>query len=206
MGKPTSGGAGGSGGRQRNASPESFREFANFNEQEEFERITRLAQGGLTNDEAEAMREYQDGDYRSINNALRKGIPSEKSIMFAGTLTGIVARSILKENIIVHRGWKDATPLIDALANGTIKGMVIDDEAFVSTTTDKQTVNNFSYNAYGATAPAARFRLRARAGLKAYSVPGAGESEFLFQRNSRIRITKAELVNGILLVEGDIEQ
>lgn len=151
MAKPTSGGAGGSGGRKRTkATPETYREF---NLDTDGAAISERAQAGwdaqiagLSWRDTWEMEDYQRNGL--INYALRdpdiasrfdeKNIKSQIRVMDNAMLP-------LNENITLHRGGRvpDLASMFEKLGAEGMVGQMINDKAYMSTSYDIKVAEEF---------------------------------------------------------------
>ena len=200
MGKPSSGGAGGSGGRGRAAPPavepeRNYREFA-ANDGKAIDDVIRAQWAKQDPSSVADLDDYQSGAW--INYVLRRKPESLSSSRAIQSLTGIdKAMNPLEENTILHRGT--LLPGIDAIVNqfgidGAV-GKVIDDKGYISTSYDKSVGDEFR-KMYGGD-NLTQLRIRAPKGTKGVYMNPNSEShgyqrEFLLARNTSLRIVSIQ--------------
>ena len=220
MAKPTSGGAGGSGGRGRATGvvPETYREFATDREMEDYiqtkwdEQMVNATD--LSRDALDSYKSRPD-----INGLLRRQKDNNEFYWYhensrsPRTTVGEVAAAMdatmrpSTENLILWRGIQNIPDISFGLRNGTLLGTIINDKAFISTATKRSTAEDFASGTSGVV-----IKLLAKKGTN-MAAPDqnfnwAGEQrEFILARNSRIRITRVVSSNsGKLELEAEIIQ
>lgn len=212
MAKPTSGGAGGSGGRQR-ASPIVYRDLNG-----DTPAIKSFIQGEWARQKAgiNAAIQREIGQYQIdswINDALRKperAIARYTKARIDKQLAALdSAVNPLTDNIVTYRGTD--VPGIAALvaANGvqSMVGKRIDDKAFISTSLDR--VEAFNH-VIGSSSDASILRIRAPKGTKGIFANPNGrngtEREFILDRNSSLRIVAIDQKGSFYEIEAEVVQ
>jgi hypothetical protein len=149
-----------------------------------------------TAEQRAALDLYQTNDGQKMNRYLRTGeepmqttsksLTKEKIEAAAPALDALIARGAVPEDTTVHRGMN----FFPGQAAWLVPGAVVQDNGFVSTTTDKKITENFGSHAVHIHVPK---------GSKAISLPGivgdagtADEDELLLPRGSKFRIVSVE--------------
>lgn len=157
--------------------------------------------GELSAADVEIVRDYTGAGYRSINHPLRNGVDPKPEVKARiERLDAAVAKGTLDADTTLYRGVnKFGADKI--LAGGTKKGTVITDAGFMSTTRNPTVAKSFQT----AAKDNILIRVSAKKGAVALDVDKitstAGEAEFLFSRNSRLKVVKWDRKNRILDVE-----
>ena len=216
MGKPTSGGAGGSGGRVRNqgaaaaaaAAPETYREFSSDSEMKAYlYELWNEQMEGVSNLARDAQDSYKT--YSKINDELRREEdnfpfywnnprPRTRETKTVGEVAAALDTTMRpsKENLVLWRGISDMPSIASGLRNGTLVGTTIDDKAFISTSTGRDATGVFSegYQQNIVIKLFAKKGTKMAAADQDYNWSG-GQREIIVARNSRLRITKVVSVS-----------
>lgn len=218
MGKPTSGGAGGGGGRIRNA-PRLYREFTDTNDAEMANYISNGWNEQNKRMDASVVAEinvYQKTPL--INNELRNATGELPEI--AKGLWGVIVKprsqvaaldsaiTTIKDDIVLHRGT--AIPNIDQMyrerGSEGIIGEIIRDKGFMSTSLSPKVASLF-----GSTEDKSVIRIRTPKGTKGFYTDPQNSTfnwqrEFVLNRNTGLRITSISKENGIYIVDAEAVQ
>lgn len=164
-----------------------------------------LADAGVTRDELTALRKYQGKMYGDINKYHRKGSEAmgpervEQINAVSAQMDGVLARSTLKEDIVVYRGAGSD----EWLPKGNLEGSEFIDRGYVSTTANRVVIDNFADDIGGTPLV---MKVRAPAGAHAFTLSDmSDEAEIVFARNTRFRITKdAGIFEGERVLEVEV--
>lgn len=152
-----------------------------------------------TNNEQEALSSYTSRRYADINNGLRsnngntKMLP-EETHTYVKNLDSMFAKAKpLTKHIGVHRGMNNSNEILGTMDPKKLKGKVITDHGFVSTSTDEYVTHNFVYDSefpatFNITVPAGKKVIDVDTALGAHRMEDT-EQEILLPRNTSIRIT-----------------
>ncbi len=219
MGRGRNGGASSSSGRQRTiAEPEvQYRDVGGEEEvllQNDLLQELMDTQPELLGREYEVIRGYQTYAFGYMNNYLRKGIEADDGPWMAERMVTALENQILDQDIIVYRGQRQSKRIVDLFNSSGLVGTFVDDKGFTSTTLSRSeakrgftaTEDMEARAQIPGITPAVMYRLKAKKGLHAHVMRDTFEKEIVFQRNSRVRVTSATMVNGIIEVEGEIIQ
>lgn len=219
MAKPTSGGAGGSGGRQRqNVSTQAETQAA---PPREFPFVSLGNEGAAAtdydnfliprfNDQFERMGGNADRivEYESYSSPINKALRREKPLVGkVKRVTEVLDRAMhpLDEAIIVHRGAQ-IPEMFDLYNSGALVGAVVNDKGFMSTSINRGIANIYS-GARGRKGIIIKLTIP-KGKRVAYTDPTGRFSiqrEIIIDRGSSIRVTRAQLIGGKLEVEGVVE-
>lgn len=226
MGKPTSGGAGGSGGRSRAnaeytqiAGPDfktpatvqevqdSNKEYRNFAEPRYAKQAERMGEASMA-----ALVQWET-DNALINDTLRKGgIPqgyaSQKTMIDAVTAALDKSMQPLDTNIVVYRGAK-IPGLTSMFMQGTLNGATLTDNGFISTSTNKNiAIRYYKRNVFRSLRDAAILTIRTPKGTQvAYTNPNGSfgiQNEIIVNRGNSIRIINSRMENNVLLIDAEV--
>ena len=165
---------------------------------------------GLTEDERYWMKTYKQEGYESINAALR-GIDVEVNEEFLEAYGGLnEAKLTLDTALRQHRLPNDITlwrggsqPQLNAILDqgrdiGDLKGMVISDDAYMSTSVNKDSVDDFVKYAGD---DAFEFEIQAPRGTFGAYIEGMDRSmneyEYLLARGTKMEILDASIQGGV---------
>jgi hypothetical protein len=144
----------------------------------------------LTKEERREVTFYTDDGYRTINDRLRRGLPSVRSEL----IDSAIAKSVLDKDVVVYRGVAD-TDFLDSLDALKVGDEVVD-RAYVSTS------GNFLHAAMTSGVGRPVMEVRVPAGSNALYVEsfsantGIGEEEYLLPRGTTLRYTGQRDVGG----------
>lgn len=201
-GRGSSGNAAGSGGR---AAPVKYTTMTKDAEADTlFKDSYTVWRGKTTEEERDTIRDYTGEDYTYINRALRGNSvlasmmsDKEKAVRFeqASKISSGISKYGLNENIIVYRGVSlDALGIHGVFDSKISEGMknlvgtVYKDEGFMSTSAVKS-------SSFASKGVVMSIKVPKGKGRGAWVKPlsnFSGENEFLLQRSSSLKITKAE--------------
>lgn len=167
----------------------------------------------LSDLEKEALEDYKNGNYKRFNDPLRKGTKLDaKTAKQIAHIDRALSRASLAKSQTVYRG------IVSREISGnaaSFKGKIIEDRAFMSTSSNIASATGTTSNSITASKPGSvLFELKARKGAKALPIDALGkaaknthrEGELLFARGSRIRIdgVSSKTWRGYTIVQGTI--
>ena len=226
MGKPTSGGAGGSGGRQRAAAEYTILSApdwdVDFDINENYGQLNEPYKNFATPRYANQLDEHgiarmrdveiyeMDGmnvNYRLRNGELPKGKEDrrEKIDRVIASLDAI-ARPI-DTNLVVYRG-SSVRGIREQFDKGTLNGTIINDKGFISTSTNKSIATIFQRSSQKkGKVDAAAFNIRIPKGTSVvYANPNGSyqQNEIIINRGSSLRITGSRIENGVFVIDAEV--
>lgn len=163
--------------------------------------------------EEETINYYTGNGYEKLNSWLRDGQPKDDPDEYefttrTGILDGVIAKNAMPENALLYRGVNIDRKTFDSLwevfEGGNPNGenadkIYLSDPAYLSTTSSFDKGEKFAMSTSHDKAffPRALLMLRVPKGMPYAAVASSGmfewkygEKEFLFPRNTRLRITK----------------
>lgn len=220
MAKPASGGAGGSGGRQRKAE-EPYFEIAPSNRRGDPETIDRAsyanviqplydAQTNRVENSERIVFKYESAGFQ-INTMLRKakGNPDLTNIRTYEQQMVVNMDKIMQpadRNMVVYRGV--SLPFSHELfAGGDLVGKTIGDHGYLSTSMNKS-LAQFFHKKSKKNSNKVLVKIKVPKGAQViYTNPNgkyAGQYEIVLNRNGKLRITSAEIVGGVYNIEAEL--
>jgi hypothetical protein len=193
---------------------DSFREFARFamRDGKQYSPDTEWLENtswtkNVTNQEREAVTNYQYSGYLDLNEALRTGgSKSDEVIDLESKMNGLMARSKLPESIVLYRGFSSemGRKLHDMYDKDMLNpGTTISDKGFISSTTDTGIAKDMA-ETMGNGFNIVMMKIEAPKGLKAINAglvgENRGENEVILNKNTKFKITKTAFTRGILYV------
>jgi hypothetical protein len=163
----------------------------------------------FTDQERIELQDYKEGNYQQLNAYLRDPASVRESLgkeldKQIKTIDAAIGKSVLQQEMVVYRGIQHP-----ALARNAerLVGRSIDAPTYLSTSAHSGVARNFASTGSGGVVLA----IRARAGTHAayldqFQTSGnSGESELLFGRNSRVRITGVDRTRRPPVITGEFE-
>jgi len=150
---------------------------------------------GLTPEQFEAVDDYRDIFYTGVNGALRGGPSDDEIQQRIDHLDAAMAASPLTSDIVTYRGVMNASHMFGDRLNGDLTGMEWDEQAFSSTSTDRNMADEFATGSSD-TSRAVVMRVLVPAGTGGITLSDSDqeavgyypESEILLQRGLRMRV------------------
>jgi len=155
----------------------------------------------LTSEQQKVFDYYHtDAGSTDINRGLREGLPmSEKDSKSVEVLDQITQKNTVPFNVVLYRGLSGSQRVAQQF--GSLKGKVLLDKGFASTTSSLTTANYYSGHDWsGNKTTGVRMEIRVRKGTKFYFAD-TGEKEFLLPRGSRFRVLEENLEERTMVVE-----
>lgn len=151
----------------------------------------------LSPKQQEMVRWYQHFGYRSINKGLRSGTLSKSAKQAVDLIDS--SFSPAPEDLVVYRGskWVEGHPVFGA-RGGVKVGAEFSDPAYTSTTTEEGVAREFTNaTAVRISIPKGTSTLNVSAEMGKVEGGKKQEKEILLPRDSKFRVTKVDVENGI---------
>jgi hypothetical protein len=166
--------------------------------------LMRPGRPPLTNNQRDALEEYQGDSYTAINEQLRGGDRSAQATTWINRIDAAIGRSRLEDDVEAWRGIGNAQRLFGDRLTGDLTGMEWREDAYVSTSTNREVSEDFAGNIPPG---AVLMRVLVPTGTGAIELSGEEyESEVMLERGLRMRVVadRGTDEDGVRLIDVEV--